>query len=228
MGVFVLLLVVLVAAVWFQREQIADSFIADTFAQNDIDATYTVESISPQQQVLTDIVIGDPAAPDLTIERLELSITPRFGIPDLNELRLIRPRLYGSYRDGQLSFGELDPLLFTGEEGPVELPDLNLVIEDGRGLLETDYGRVGVKIGGGGNLQDGFSAEVAAVAAGTGAAGVRHRRANALRHHFHCRRAPAVRWTTAVRLACLCGAGSFSGRGHGATRRAGRERLCRL
>ncbi|QZH74469.1 MAG: YdbH domain-containing protein [Erythrobacter sp.] len=165
-GVFVLLVALLVAAIWFQREQIADSYIADTFEQNDIDATYTVESISPQQQVLTNIVIGDPAAPDLTIERLELNITPRFGFPDLNELRLVRPRLYGSYREGVLSFGELDPLLFTGEEGPVELPDLNVVIEDGRGLLETDYGRVGVKIGGGGNLQDGFNAEVAAVAEG--------------------------------------------------------------
>lgn len=163
-GVIALLLLVAVGVVWFQREEIADSYIADSFARNGITATYEVESISPQLQVLRNIVVGDPAAPDLTIERLELSTTPRFGIPDLNQLRLVRPRLYGSYRNGELSFGELDPLLFESEEGPVEFPDLDLVIEDGRGLLDTDYGRVGVKLGGGGNLRDGFSAEVAAAA----------------------------------------------------------------
>lgn len=162
----VVLLLLALALAWLQRKEIADSFIADTFAQNDIRASYTIDSIGPQRQVLSNIVIGDPAAPDLTIERLELGITPRFGLPDLNELVLVRPRIYGSFRDGQLSFGNLDSLIFTDEEGPVEFPDARLVIEDGRGLLDTDYGRIGLKIGGGGHLRGGFNAELAAVAEG--------------------------------------------------------------
>ncbi len=162
--IFVVMLVLAVLAAWLQRKEIADTFIADTFAQNDIRATYDVETISPRLQVLTDLVIGDPERPDLTIERLELGITPRFGLPDLTSITLVRPRIYGSYRAGELSFGDLDPLLFGEDtEEPFAFPNAQLTIEDGRGLLETDYGRVGLKLAGGGHLRGGFRAELAAV-----------------------------------------------------------------
>ena len=163
--IFAILLVLALLITWLQRKEIADTLIADTFAENDIRATYEVETISAQKQVLTNLVIGDPARPDLTIERLELGITPRFGLPDLTSIALVRPRIYGSYREGQLSFGDLDPLLFGEEsEEPITFPDAQLLIDDGRGLLETDYGRVGLKLAGGGHLRGGFRAEVAAVA----------------------------------------------------------------
>ncbi|AKQ43274.2 exoprotein [Aurantiacibacter atlanticus] len=158
------LIMLALVAIWLQRKEIADSFIADIFAQNDVRATYSIDSISPQKQVLSNIVIGDPASPDLTIERLELGITPRFGIPDLTTLLIVRPRIFGSYRDGELSFGDLDPLIFTGEGGPFEFPDAELLVDDGRGLLQTDYGRIGLKFAGGGHLRGGFSAKIAAVA----------------------------------------------------------------
>lgn len=161
----ILLLALLVAIVagWLQRERIAESFIADYFAENDVRASYDVETIGPQLQVLSNIVIGDPEAPDLTVERLELSITPRWGLPELTELRLVRPRLYGSLHDGTFSLGDLDALLTSEEVGPTEFPNMELVIEDGRGLFDTEYGRLGLMVDGGGHLRGGFSAELAAV-----------------------------------------------------------------
>ncbi|MWV28291.1 intermembrane phospholipid transport protein YdbH family protein [Aurantiacibacter rhizosphaerae] len=157
-------LLVAVAIVWLRRERIADNVIADALAQRDIPATYTIETISPGKQVLSDIVIGDPDRPDLTVERIDVLITPRFGLPDVTEIRLIRPRLFGTVRDGVVSFGTLDPLIFTGGDGPFEFPALNLAIDDGRALMETDYGRVGVKLSGGGHLRGGFQGVLAAVA----------------------------------------------------------------
>ncbi len=160
-----LLLVILAAAglAWWQRERIAEDLIGDALRDAGVSASYTVEAISPELQVLRDISIGDPAQPDLTVKRLEIATIPRFGLPELRRVRVIGARLYGSYRGGKLSFGALDPLIFTGEDEPFAFPDLDLAIEDGRGLLETDYGRIGMKLSGAGHLQDGFAGEVAAI-----------------------------------------------------------------
>ncbi|APE28454.1 intermembrane phospholipid transport protein YdbH family protein [Aurantiacibacter gangjinensis] len=177
-GILCIALLLALAIAWLQRERIVDDVIADELAKRGIEATYTVESIATGRQVLTDIVIGDPALPDLTIERMEVLTNPRFGMPELRELRLTRPRLYGSYRDGQASFGALDPLLFTDGEEPFEIPDLSVVIDDGRALMVTDYGRVGVKLEGAGHLRGGFSGELAAVAPEVDASGCSVREAS--------------------------------------------------
>ena len=79
--------------------------------------------------------------------------------------------------DGVLSFGELDPLIFTGAEAPFEWPDLALAIEDGRGLIESDFGRVGLKLTGKGHLRDGFAGELAAAAPSMAAGGCTAERA---------------------------------------------------
>ncbi len=167
----VAILLLIVVLVWTQREEIADNFIADIFAEKGIEAQYDIEKISPGEQVLTDIVIGDPDMPDLTVERIEVLITPRLGLPDIREVRLIRPRLFGTLRDGQVSFGALDPLIFTGGDDPFEFPQLVLAIDDGRALMETDFGRVGLKLNGAGHLRGGFAGELAAVSPSLSMAG---------------------------------------------------------
>ena len=160
----ILVLVLVVGAAWLQRESLADRLISDVLNENGIQASYSVESIGTRRQVLTDVVLGDPQRPDLTVDRIELSITPRFGLPALGALFLERPRLYGTLNDGKLSFGSLDPLIFTGGDEPFEFPDLELTVRDGRGLLEGDYGPVGFKIDGSGHLRGGFSGIAAASA----------------------------------------------------------------
>jgi len=149
---------------WFTREDIADDVISGQLESMGLPATYEIASIGPRRQVLRNIVIGDPKRPDLTIERAEVAVGFSWGSPTIGLVVLDKPRLYGSYRNGKLSFGTLDKVLFTESKEPFRLPDMDLRIRDGRGLLASDMGSVGVKIDGGGQLRGGFAGELAAVA----------------------------------------------------------------
>ena len=160
-----LLLVAGLAFVWFDRSRIADTLIQRELARQGVAARYTVEQIGPTRQVLSDIIIGDPAAPDLTIRRLIVRVRPRFGYPEVSGLEVTGARLVGSYRGGELSFGALDPLLFDKEQAtPFALPDLALTLTDSRALIRTDNGPVGIAIAGKGHLQSTFRARLAAAA----------------------------------------------------------------
>ena len=162
----ILALTVLLAAlaiVWFSRTRIADELITRQLTQLDLPATYEIESIAAGRQVLRNVVIGDPRRPDLTIARVELALLLNWGSPTIGRVSLERPRLYGSYRAGKLSFGSLDKVLFTGRKQPPGLPDFDVAIVDGRARLDSDFGPVGLKIDGQGNLRGGFSGVVAAI-----------------------------------------------------------------
>lgn len=168
------LLVLLVVIGWLARERIADDFLSGQLEQLGLPAQYEIESIGPDRQVLRNVVIGDPQKPDLTIERAVVATKLRFGLPGIGRITLERPRLFGVYRDGRLSFGSLDPLIFTGSEEPFRLPDYDIALIDGRGLLESEFGAVGFKLAGEGPLRGGFAGELAVSApslAGLGCAG---------------------------------------------------------
>lgn len=163
--VLALVLVAALAATWLSRERIAGNVIAGQVETLGLPATYRIVSIGARRQVIADIVVGDPARPDLTIERAEVEIVPRIGAPGIRRILLVKPRLYGAYRDGKLSFGSLDTVLFGGpRDQPLRLPDLDLAIQDGRGLMVTDWGPVGIKAEGAGKLRGGFAGVLAAVA----------------------------------------------------------------
>jgi hypothetical protein len=159
-------LVAALAVAWLSRERIAGDVIEQALMDRGIEARYEIVSIGTRQAVLRNIEIGEPGRPDLTVERASVRIRHRFGFPTIEEVRLVRPRLYGSYRAGELSFGALDPLIFPEEdtEEPFELPDLTVAIEDGRALLDSDFGQVGLSLTGSGWLRGGFTGELAAVA----------------------------------------------------------------
>lgn len=159
------LIALALAVAWLSRERFAGTIIRGQLQTLGVPATYKIESIGPSRQVLRDVVIGDPAHPDMTIERVETELTARFGTPTIGAVTLVHPRLYGSYRGGKLSFGTLDKLFFGGErKEPFRLPDLALTLVDGRGLIESDYGPVGIKAEGRGGLRDGFAGTLAAIA----------------------------------------------------------------
>jgi len=164
--IFPLLLIAALAflAFWVQRKTIADNVIGSYLRSHNVEATYHIDSIGGTRQILSRIVVGDPKHPDLTIERAEVVIRYRLGLPGIARVVLTRPRLYGTYLGGKLSFGELDRILFTGKKQAFELPDYALELEDGRALLETDYGPVGIKADGKGGLRDGFAGIFAATA----------------------------------------------------------------
>lgn len=150
---------------WLGRERIANDVITSQLETLGLPATYRIESIGPGRQVLGNVVIGDPARPDLTIERVEVTLAARLGGPAIRSVKLVRPRLYGTYKDGKASFGSLDKLIYGGKPGaPFRLPDMSVDIVDGRGLIESAQGNVGLKLAGKGHLRGGFVGELAAVA----------------------------------------------------------------
>jgi len=160
---------ILIAAgtgLWLARAQIAQGLIDRQLHAMGLPGHYTIASIGAASEVLTNIVIGDPARPDLTIARAEVQLVYGLTGPSIGRITLDQPRLYGTYRAGKLSFGALDPLLFpkTNSTAPFSLPDFDLKLVDGRALLETDYGRLAVKAEGAGNLGGGFAGTLAALA----------------------------------------------------------------
>ena len=146
------------------REQLARDLIGEQLEALQLEASYTVQDISPERQSLTSVVVGDPRNPDLTAERVEISLAYGMGIPKIGRIKLVKPRLYGTYRDGRLSFGALDTVLFAESEGPVGLPEWDIELVEGRGLIESDYGDIGLKAEGSGPLNNGFKGVVAAIA----------------------------------------------------------------
>ena len=164
LAIFAVVVAIAFVLVWTQRERIADNVIGRELKSRGIPATYRVERIGARRQVLADIVVGNPRHPDLTVARAEVELVYRLGFPGIGRITLVKPRLYGSYRGGKLSFGTLDPLLFTGKKRAFELPRLDLKIADGRALIETDYGPLGIKTAGQGKLNDGFAGIVAVAA----------------------------------------------------------------
>ena len=149
---------------WMSRDRIATNIIESQLSKYGVSAKYEITSIEPGKQVLSNVVIGDAEAPDLTIERVTVYLRYRFGTPVIGRIELVRPRIFGTLREGKLSFGALDPIVFAESEGPPGLPDIDLRLIDARGLIESDFGRIAFKAEGEGELDDGFEGILAVVA----------------------------------------------------------------
>ncbi|MFZ9395226.1 MAG: intermembrane phospholipid transport protein YdbH family protein [Erythrobacter sp.] len=161
------------AVAWFSRERIADNIIASQLDGMGIEASYEIEAIGPRRQVLRNLVIGDPARPDLVVERVEIVPVLRWWSAGIGSVTLVRPRLRASYLDGTLSLGALDPLLEQDSAEPFELPDWKLTLVDARARLLTDYGVAGASADGSGRLDNGFRGWLAIVSPGLAGEGCR-------------------------------------------------------
>ncbi len=159
------------AGAWLSRERIAGNLIDEAIVESGVPASYEIESIGTRQQILRNLVVGDPASPDLTAERVIVEIVYLFGSPQIGQVEIVRPRLYGSFRGGVFSFGSLDPILFAESDEPAGLPEFDVKIVDGRARIDSDYGVIGAKIEGEGRLDDGFAGKLAATAPGLGVEG---------------------------------------------------------
>lgn len=143
--------VLLLAALYLNRRAAAREVLIGWLEERGIQADIEVERIELDGFVGR-IRIGDPLNPDVTVERVEvdyvvaspwsktgLGVTP-------SRIRLVRPVMRARWTGGQLSLGSLDPLVeaFTG--GPPR-PDQRgplVIVEGGRGRLDTDYGPIQV------------------------------------------------------------------------------------
>ncbi|WP_379546393.1 YdbH domain-containing protein [Qipengyuania sp. DSG2-2] len=160
--VLFLVLVAVLLVLWANRTDYAKGFIDEELEAYDLPITYKVEDISGEQQVLTNIVVGDPERPDLTVDRIEVNLVYRLTGPELGQIRVFRPRLWGEAGPEGISFGTLDELLFGTSEDEAGLPERDIAIVDGRARIDTPYGPIGLKADGEGVLADGFLGMMAA------------------------------------------------------------------
>jgi translocation and assembly module TamB len=160
-GVVFLALLVLLAIAWWQRNQLAESFVRDQIAKRDIKASFEIDEIGFRTQRLKNVVLGDPANPDLTAKIVEIDAAIGFGTPTIRAVRANGVRLRGQYLGGKLSFGELDKFQDPNSKEPFALPDFNVKLTDGLLSLATPWGGIGAWLQGNGNLRNRFDGQIA-------------------------------------------------------------------
>ena len=158
-----MVLAALLLLVWWQRTPIADRFVQKQLAASDVRATYRIAQIAVRTQRIENLVLGDPARPDLVAKSVEVDLSYASIVPKVAAIRARGVRLFGSVDVKGLHLGELDKLRDTGSTAPFGMPDIDLTIEDGRMLLGTPAGPVGLSLSGEGNLKSGFAGKLAAV-----------------------------------------------------------------
>lgn len=156
------------SAAWISRERIAQNVVDGYLAQRGVPATYDIVSLTPGQQVIENLVIGDRARPDFTARRMVIETGVGWQGPEVRRVEVEGARAFASYKGGTFSLGALDPLIFTGTDTAPRLPAIDLALRDARALVESDFGRIGVKLDGSGRLDSGFVGTLAANAPGIG------------------------------------------------------------
>ena len=96
-GAVALLLVVLLAFTWTQRNSIADRFVQNAFAERGVKASYKIDTIGFRTQRIRDLVIGDPTRPDLTAKLVEIDVALNFSGAALRDVRAKDVMLRGRY-----------------------------------------------------------------------------------------------------------------------------------
>ncbi|HEX8484629.1 YdbH domain-containing protein [Sphingomonas sp.] len=158
-----LALIVALAVLWLVRKPIAEHYVDRTLAAARVPARYTIADLGFGAQRLTNVVIGDPAAPDLVADWIETRTRLGPNGAELSGVRAGRVRVRGRLVDGRLSLGAIDRLLPKAGGRPFKLPRFALAVEDGRMRLETPYGVAGLALSGSGRLDDGFAGRLALI-----------------------------------------------------------------
>ncbi|WP_374148071.1 YdbH domain-containing protein [Sphingomonas sp. 28-63-12] len=163
LGVAGIVLVGLVV-LWSERKPIANRYIGQLLADRGVAARYTIADLGFDRQRLTNVVIGDPARPDLVADWIEVATSVGLDGARVTGLRAGSVRMRGKIVDGRLILGEIDRLLPPSSGAPFTLPAIDLDIADGRMRLETPQGLVGIKLAGRGRLDNGFTGRAAIIA----------------------------------------------------------------
>lgn len=154
-------LVVAGAVGWLNRTSIATDFVDSALTERGVQASYVIDRIGVREQRLRDVVIGNPANPDLVAREVDVSIGIGWTGPYLTAVRARGVRLNGRWTGDALTLGQVDKLLPEPDGSPFALPDILLDIDDARARIDTPWGRMGFDAAGQGNLTDGFAGELA-------------------------------------------------------------------
>ncbi|WGM32414.1 YdbH domain-containing protein [Brevundimonas sp. NIBR11] len=149
LGVILVVLSLLVAAAWLNRRAAARQVLVGWLDQRGIQADVEIERLELNGFVGS-VRIGDEADPDVTVQRVEVDYalslpwsSTGLGVAP-SRIRLVRPVVRASWKDGKLSFGSLDPLIeeFTGKPPRPDSRGPVVIVETGRLRLDTEYGPV--------------------------------------------------------------------------------------
>ena len=150
-GVALCVLVVLAGLLYLNRRAATRQVLVGWLERQGVPAEVEIERIELDGLVAS-VRIGDPRNPDAVVERVEvdyaigapwsktgLGVTP-------SRIRLVRPVLRASFRDGTFSVGSLDPLVerFTGRPPRPDSRGPLVLVEQGRVRLDTEYGPVAI------------------------------------------------------------------------------------
>lgn len=149
--------------VWSQRKPIADNYITAYLADRGVPARYRIADIGFNRQRLTDVVIGNPANPDLVADWIDVSTQIGLNGATVTGLRAGAVRVRGALINGRLALGSIDRLLPQPGSAPITLPAIDLDIADGRMRLMTPQGLIGIKLAGRGRLNDGWAGQAALI-----------------------------------------------------------------
>ncbi len=148
-GVSVMVLLVLAAALYLNRRAAARELLVGWLERKGIDADVEVERLELNGFV-GKVSIGDPKNPDFRVERVEVDYA--VGMPwskaglgvTPSRVRMVRPIVRASWKEGKLSLGSLDPLIeeFTGKPPKPDSRAPLIIIEKGQARVDTEYGPV--------------------------------------------------------------------------------------
>ena len=151
-AVLACVLLVLTGLLYLNRKAATRQILVGWLERQGIEAEMEVDRVEIDG-IVASIRIGDPRHPDVVVERVEvdyaigtpwsragLGLTPR-------RIRLVRPVLRASLRNGKLSLGSLDPLVdrFVGRPPQPDSRGPLVLIEQGQVRLDTEYGPVGLR-----------------------------------------------------------------------------------
>lgn len=148
-GVTLMVLLVLAAALYLNRRAAARELLVGWLERKGVDADVEVERLEINGFV-GKISIGDPKNPDFKVERVEVDYAlglpwskARLGVTP-SRVRLVRPIVRAAWKDGKLSLGSLDPLVeeFTGKPPKPDSRAPLVIVERGQARIDTEYGPV--------------------------------------------------------------------------------------
>ncbi|MCA1653372.1 MAG: hypothetical protein LC656_04105 [Sphingomonadales bacterium] len=159
------LLLIALFGLWLARKPIANNFIARELARRGVHGTYHLDRIGLRTQRISNLVIGDPAHPDLTARSAQVEMHLKLdGSAEVFRVVARGVRLRGQVIGSRVSWGEVDRLLPKPKTvaTPFKLPDIAVDIADSTIALRTPFGSLGFAVAGQGNLTGGFKGRLAA------------------------------------------------------------------
>lgn len=145
-----------VGTLWAERRPIATQLIDRKLAEWRVPARYRIDRLDLGRQRLVDVVLGDPAHPDLTADWIDLDTHIGLDGARIVGIRAGRVRVRGELVNGTLHLGSVDRLLPAASGKAFRMPAIDLDLADGALDLATPWGRARVTLSGAGRLDGGF------------------------------------------------------------------------